>query len=500
MSDFIDGIPKFLKTGSNLRITYMLRKLGYEVFPLHHCMSFSMSELSDIIDKFSDGEKILVCMSTSFIITRNFKNFKYIEENTYYDPRNSGKGEWWGATTYDYLVKMSKLVKSKKHMLVFGGWGINKSKFTFQSLRNSWGIDELSDYVDCFSFGNNIDVIDALCKDKPLNIIMKYNSKMAKSTNIVDFSDCASTPSPLDGILMGESLTTEIAAGCIFSCSFCNYAALGKKKKEFVRSYDSFKTEVVSNYKNFGTTLYTLTDNIINDYEEKLKYMIRVRDETGIDFRWVGYLRLDTIKTREQAKLIADSGIAGATFGIESLKSEVGRYIGKMTDKGKIIEHASMFRETVGDQCLVMGSFITGLPTETYTDVTKTFEWLQTKEGRDLFDSYTFSTLFIYEGNADKNDINKSRNNPFRDYEILQSNRWTSPWGNYNDYADLATAFNENRKNGLGGFTPPMIANIGIPLEKVLQIGRTKAAIPHEKLFSNTQQYIEKYKQKIKNC
>lgn len=503
LSDFVDGIKKFLKTGSNLRITYMLRSLGYEVLPIHHCMSFNMDELSTIIDNFADGQKIAVCMSTSFIISRNYKNLKYIEEDFYYDPKVSEPGAWWGAASFEYLMNISRLVKGKNHTLIFGGWAIIQSKFSVASLRNAWGIDELSKYVDCFSLGNNVDVIDSICKDKSIDYITLGNSKLAKTSEITDFSDCASTPLIPDSILTGESLTTEIAAGCIFSCSFCNYAALGKKKKEFVRSYDSFKHEIISNYKNFNTTLYTLTDNIINDYEEKIKYMIRVRDETGIDFRWVGYLRLDTIKTKEQAKLLADSGIAGATFGVESLKSEVGRYIGKLTDKNKLIEHANIFREAVGDNCLVMGSFIAGLPTENYDELTQTFEWLQSKEGRHLIDSYTFSTLTIFEGNENKNEINRSRNNPFRDYEKVNNtpNRWTSPWGDYNKYADFATHFNNMRRNALGGFTPPMIVNLGIPLETVLKLGRLKASIPipNEKLYINTEKYIQQYKAKIKD-
>ena len=71
LSDFIDGIPKFIKAGSNLRLTYMLRKKGYDVLPLHHCMSFNEKELSKILDSFANNEKIVVCMSTSFILSRS---------------------------------------------------------------------------------------------------------------------------------------------------------------------------------------------------------------------------------------------------------------------------------------------------------------------------------------------------------------------------------------------------------------------------------------------
>ena len=499
LSDFIDGIPKFIKAGSNLRLTYMLRKKGYDVLPLHHCMSFNEKELSKILDSFANNEKIVVCMSTSFILSRNIKNLKYVEEDSYYDPAASLPGHWWGEKTFNYLINMSKIVKEKGHILIFGGWNIIEQKFKYPTLRNAWGIDILSEYVDCFNIGDNTNIIESICKNETIDFEFFHNSKVAKSSKITDFTDCASTPLSKDIIFNKECLTTEIAAGCIFSCSFCDYSALGKKKKEFVRSYESFKQEIVENYNNFKTTLYTLTDNIVNDYDEKLKYMIRIREETGIDFRWAGYLRLDTIKTKEQAKMIADSGVAGCVFGIESLKKEVGRYIGKITDKDKIIKSAEIFREAVGDNCLTMGSFISGLPTETFSELEQTFEWLHSPEGRNLFDSYTFSTLFLFEGLEDKNEITKSRNNPFKDYNKIgnKPNRWISPWGTYNEYSDLATKFNSNSKNILGGFTVPMIVNMGVPLESVLKIGRSKFQLPINTLFTKTNYYISEYKNNL---
>jgi hypothetical protein len=496
LSDFYEGQHKFIKTGANLRITYMLRKLGYEVMPIHHCMAFTAEEMAQIIDGFAAGEQIMICMSTSFLMTRNIKNLKYVE-NTETDPKSVEAGDWWGTRTFKFMMDVFAVADANDHKVVLGGWGIIKQKFTAPVMRHAWGIDILSEHVDCFSLGNNLDIVEKICRGEPFDHQVIGNSVVAESSPITDFSDCASTPLPGDHIAHGESLMTEIAAGCIFSCAFCDYGALGKKKKEFVRSYDSLKAEILSNYENFGTRVYTLSDNIVNDYEEKLRYLIRIREETGIDLRWVGYIRLDTIKTKEHAKLIAESGIAGCVFGIESFKPETGRYIGKMTDKSRLIGHLEMFREAVGNECLTMGSFIAGLPTETKDEVRNTFEWLQSPHGRDMLDSYTFSTLLLFEGNDDKNDINRSRNNPFKDYDRKAVAKWTSPWGTYFEFSDLANQFNMARKNTLGGFTPALVHNVGLDIKDVVKAGRFIKDVKQHMLFKNTDALMEGYKKKV---
>jgi radical SAM superfamily enzyme YgiQ (UPF0313 family) len=501
LSDNWDKMHKFAKTGSNLRMTRMLRKLGYEVRPIHHCMAFSTDDIARLIDRFAGGERMMICISSSFLITMGMKNTKFVEGSTT-DPNAVDAGDWWGSDTFTWLVDICRMVKSKGHIVVLGGWAMQLIEFVAPHIRHAWGLDILSPLIDCFISGNNMDIVDKICRGEPYEYKVIKGTRIADSSVITDFSDCSSEPDISDHIMSGEGLTTEIASGCIFSCSFCDYGALGKRKKEFVRSYDSLKAEMVSNWDNFGTKVYTLTDNIINDWDQKLKYLIRIREETGIDIRWVGYVRLDSIKTKEQAQLIADSGCAGSVFGIESMKKEVGPYIGKMTDKKRLIEHLNMFRDAVGDDCLTMAGYITGLPTETKDEVTATYEWLQSKEGRYLVDTYNFSGLFIYSGNDDKNDINRARNHPYRDYERDPAQpdnpkAWVSPWGHYGEYADLARYFNENCKNHFGGFAPMVVHNLGIDIRDVIRIGRTGQTDEMRKVYKRSALLIEAYKRSV---
>jgi len=485
----------YMKSASNLRLSYMLRSMGYEVKQVHNCLSFNIQELKHIIDNFAKGEKVIACFSTSFINSTFRKNVSATEFG-------NEEGCRWGEKTFKFFKYSFALCKVLDIPILLGGWEISESRFRSKQNRLIWGIDTLDKYVNYYVVGNNIDVIDKFARGEQITYNEFGGSRLAYSSNIIDFSDCASTPLPEDLIMEGESLSTEIAAGCIFSCQFCNYGALGKKKTEYMRTYESLERELITNYENFKTRVYLLTDNIMNDYDEKLKYLIKIREKTGIDIRWSGYVRLDTIKRKEQAQLLLDSGIAGATFGIESLKKEAGPSIGKMTDKTKLIQSMETFRSVIGDNCVTTASLITGLPTETIDELHKTQEWLVSKEGRHYIDHYTFTSLKLFDGNDDKNDINMGRNNPFRDYERTKDpSVWKSPWGTSEEFMNLAYNFNKGSDMSTSAFSLPFLHNVGLKIETavdmVRKLERSRVGGIISKLEPNYKNRIETYKSKM---
>lgn len=484
-----------MKSASSLRLSYMLRSVGYEVKQVHNCLSFDIYELKHIIDTFAQGEKVLACFSTSFINTTFRKNVSNLQND-------SVEGFRWGIETFNFFKYAFGLCKAMNIPILLGGWEIEENKFLIKHNRFSWGINLLDKYVSYYVLGNNIDVIDRFARGESISFKEIEGSRLAYTSEIIDFSDCASTPIPEDLVMDDESLSTEIAAGCIFSCQFCNYAALGKKKTEYMRTYESLERELVSNYENFKTRMYLLTDNIMNDYEEKLKFLIKIREKTGIDIRWSGYVRLDTIKRKEQAQLLLDSGIAGATFGIESLKKEAGPSIGKMTDKNKLIQSLEIFRSVIGDNCVTTASFIAGLPTETFEDLYKTHEWLTSTEGRHYIDQHTFTSLLLYAGNDDKNDINIGRNDPFREYQRTKNPaKWKSPLGSSEDYMKIAYSFNSQENMQIAAFSLPFLHNVGLKVENAVKMVRTLDSDKKKQIINQLRpiysQKIETYKSKM---
>jgi len=478
----------YMKSASSLRTAYYLRSQGYEVRTVNHFTVFTQSELETVIDGFSNGEKIICCLSTSFLRKADDlreKRFKAFRKNSGSDVEmvEEGlpeEGSYWGKGMFDFICPLLEYCKSKGHIVVVGGFEVQTTYFGNDHISRSMGLDTLVKYVDYFVQGKNVAILCNIATGTRMALPTVVNKiPIYIVGDMLDFTDAASTPIESDIIFRGESLPTELASGCIFSCHYCNHGTLGKKKNEYIRHYESVKQEFIDNYNTFGTSNYLFTDNIVNDNLEKLHWLIRIKEETGIDIRWTGYIRADTIKSKEHAQLIADSGAASVVMGIESFTKTAGPPVGKMTDKDKLVKSLTFFREAVGDNCLVHSSLIAGLPTESMDQIRKNTEWLESPDGRYLIDSYLYTALRIFEFNDTKNDINRSRNNPFSDYEIVPALKgvvWKSPWGTSTDFMKLASELNKNFVNEQymrpAGFSVPFFVSVGIDIDRVIKIGR----------------------------
>jgi len=514
--DFWSRDYVFLKTSALTRLAYMLRAKGYEVKQVHHCTSFNKDELEYIMKEFAQGEKVLIGLSSSFITSINRIDYRFHASDRK-DYKQEDVGNFWGEPAFKFFLNVCLLGKKNQFPILMGGFDIMRYKFKTTEDRRAWGMDYLKQMVDYFVMGNNIDVIENVCNNRPVKHFTMAGARIATSEAVTDFSDCASTPIYDDHIGHDESLITEIGAGCVFSCSFCTYSLLGKKAFEYTRTYESLKKEIVSNYENFGSRFYQLTDNMVNDYPEKLKYMAKIRNDTGIDLRWAGYARLDTIRKKEHAEMFKESGCAGVIFGIESFNKETGAYIGKMTDKDKLMESLNLFRDAVGDTAIASGSFIAGAPKESKEQLAKTYEWLCSSEGKHYLDHFIFTPLFIVPGVNETNDITKSRNNPFRDYVLdngedgRRGTGWTSPWGTYKEFQNLAIHYSRANNRSVteaeaahamrGVFALPILHNLfegkieGVV--KSIREGKKINVEYKEQLKFNNKKAIQDYKLKL---
>jgi radical SAM superfamily enzyme YgiQ (UPF0313 family) len=510
------------------RLGNALYKEGFEVKQVHHCTSFNRRELEHILETFSQNEKVLIYISSGFLTTVNR------QECNRKDPAVVGAelvdkpryeiGEFWGERSFEFLKDIGILAIKHKFPVVMGGTEVIPHTFTDWAEARARGYEVLDMFVNYFIVGKGHDSIVKFARGEKLNHFeLEYTSgKKAKLVNngpIRDWDDYAFTPTPDLQLSEGEAVFSQVAGGCIFSCSFCVFDYLGKKPNEYLRSYESLKNEIVYNWERSRTRTYLFTDHMINDNLTKLKYLARIRDETGIDVRWGSYARLDTIKKKENIQLFKDAGAAGVIFGIESLKKDVGAYIGKNTDGDKIKESLHIFRDGIGDSCIISGSFICGAPTETKDELRETFNWLNTEEGLHLFDHHIWTPLFIQYGINDKNDINRKRPNPWKDYTFpnkqLEINGigWTSPWGTYeefqrlsiefNQYNDLQIEMNEDQAKTAkrGVFGMPVVSNVlenGV--EEYVRALRAREPLHYnrrEAFKSKTKTLIENYRKSV---
>jgi radical SAM superfamily enzyme YgiQ (UPF0313 family) len=507
----------FFKTSSLLRIAYYLRSRGVTVKQVHHCTRFSRNEIDHMIDTFSAGDPVVICISSSFMNNQNRLDYGFHTDTTTRDIKDVG--DFWGKKTFKFLLNLGAVAKKYKFPVLMGGFDIAKYRFTSPADNRAWGLDALNTFIDYYIMGNNPGVILEFCKNQKLDfesIPGKIkNAKLVYTTPVTDFRDFGFMVSPEDNLRWGEALTSEIAAGCVFSCSFCTYSALGKKKDEYHRTYESVKNEFLNNYNNFGVRTYMLVDNIINDNEEKMNYLIRFREETGINLRWAAYARLDTIKTKRQAQMFKDAGCIGLVFGIESLKKEVGPYLGKITDKEKIVRNLYIIREALGDSAILSGSFISGAPTETKEELNQTYEWLKSDEGRYLLDHWIFTPMFLEEGINERTEINKARNNPYKDYIRTRpgsgrADDWISPWGTYEEFLGLAIRYSKENnvstteedwlETQRGVFAIPYMNNVlDGDIEEYVRSIRAGEKIHYERkeeFKEKNQNYLEEYKKR----
>jgi radical SAM superfamily enzyme len=480
----------FNKNAAALRLSNQLRKRNIYVKNVFHFLNFDILEFDSILEKISENKKykIILCVCTSFIaVPWNTQMHLSSDLNTTFFSED-----------FEKIFNFCLLAKHKYNSsIIFGGWGVTEN-----SILN---YKKFKGLIDLFVEGDGVEILTKMYNtnyniDKNFGQFKKTEvGLLYKSNSIKDFSDQSSLPISEDYINEGEALTTELASGCIFSCSFCDYKSLGKKKNEFMRSYDSLKKEIEYNYKTFGTRVYTFTDNIVNDNKEKLEMLIKIKDELKLDLRWVGYVRLDTIKNKEQAQLLKDSGLAGATMGIESLYKTTGPYIGKMTDGEIIKDKLQMCREIWKNDVIVTAAMIAGLPTETQEILIKNYEFLISKEGKNLIDTFVYTCLILYENQGTKNDINAKRMNgdPFKDYIKNSNMNWVSPWGTSTEYINLVKKFNKESK--LGAFMLPGKHNVIDTIEKhILDIRTQNINVSWIKLYNiHRLNKINEYKKKI---
>jgi hypothetical protein len=195
-----------------------------------------------------------------------------------------------------------------------------------------------------------------------------------------------------DFIHHNESLTLEFSRGCIFKCKFCNFPLVGKKKNDYIREKEDIKQELIENYKKWGITKYTITDDTFNDNEIKVDMLYEITKELDFKLSLFSYARVDLLHAKEGSldKLV-QSGLKGFFFGIESLNERTSRKIGKGLTGDKLKNYLIEIKRKYPELHLT-GSFIIGLPYEPFGTFDSNLDWAVSN---NIFTSYNFYPLSI---------------------------------------------------------------------------------------------------------
>lgn len=178
-----------------------------------------------------------------------------------------------------------------------------------------------------------------------------------------------------DHLFHDEALPLELSRGCPFRCSFCDYKK--KKRGTWIKDWDLVRQSLINNWERFGIKHYMITDFLVNESLEKVKQLADLASGLPFDFQWSGFGRLDLLKSqKEMLDELRRSGLRSVQWGIESIRSDVGPLIGKVTNQIDIEASLEKCRSQWGDDVVMGSGFIVGLPGETEQSATKLFQWL----------------------------------------------------------------------------------------------------------------------------
>lgn len=181
-----------------------------------------------------------------------------------------------------------------------------------------------------------------------------------------------------DFLFEGEHLPIEISRGCRYRCAFCSFNLNGKNPTDYVKDVKSLKQELIKNHENHGTTGYMFCDDTFNDSPDKVESVCNVLASLPFKLEWVTYARLDMMRRHpEMAIQMQQAGLRSVYFGFESFNGESLRAIGKGLDRPRSYQTLHNLKELWGNNVIISGSFIVGLPFESVSSIRETMDWIE---------------------------------------------------------------------------------------------------------------------------
>ena len=346
--------PGFGRYAGTYRIATELRNAGFLVQVVEYFTRWTTEELKQIIDKFVTKDTLWVGVSSTFLSPYNHRNRK--DDGTL-DSRLTKTAQVTGRSDWPDIVDYIRQTNPKCKIAIGGAKSNSISHDDPHWDHIMLGQGEVQAWKLTINLGGDRLVEKVLTDD--------YSDF---PTSTIKFED-------EDLIHPGEHLPIEIARGCIFKCSFCNYPLNGKKLWEFNRKPDLVRADLQHAYDKFGSSGFMFCDDNYNDSPDKVKRFHKEFMKLDHKIEFSSYARLDLIISRwETAELLYESGLRSVFFGIESLNHESAKAIGKGMDSEKIKDGLYKLKEQCPEMIICAG-MIVGLPHDTEDTLIKNNEW-----------------------------------------------------------------------------------------------------------------------------
>lgn len=378
------------------KIASILRQMGLKVLVVSSCFNLSFAAIKKIITKHKDS-LLWVGISTTLMqmISKDYEGYRTQWKETtndfadvsllYGEILYSFKGAKFEMPWHQNEIwLLSEFLDSINIPLILGGSNItnhlnggiqkiHKNTFFVRGNAEQWVRDYTSSKI----------------KNRQLQPPYENNNS---EYDAVEFKNSKILWTEDDLIEPDDWLPIEVARGCAFNCAYCTYEHKGK--------FDLYKNpkvlyeELIKNYETFGTTKYLIIDDLYNDSKEKVRVLYdEVWSKLPFRAEWTSYMRLDMFWTDpESAEIILASGARCGVFGIETLHSVAGKKVGKGLGKTRILETLTHLKKTWGDEIIISGNFVAGLPDEPVESIIETLEW---SINSDLMHTVSWMPLFI---------------------------------------------------------------------------------------------------------
>ena len=348
-------------------LKHYLGKRGYQSQIIDFCQDWRPEEILFLFKKFVTEDTLALCLSSTFW---------FDEANTYYKYDNGIPPNIYQAV---------KLIKQEYPSIkvILGGAHSSYMKHRIEDVDYVFigeGEDTLPELLDHWTKGH----------DEPAREINPATGKITyRNPNNRQFQiqTCDFEWQDNDCIVWKEVLPMETARGCIFKCSFCAYPHLGKKKFDYLKPNETIKNHLLRNYERWGTTSYIMLDDTFNDSEYKIDGFLDVTRSLPFKIEYAAYIRADLVHRFEgMAEKLAETGLRGAFFGIESLHPRASQIVGK----GWSGRHAKDFVPHVvhnvwQNKITAHCGLIVGLPGESAEDLNSSLAWANSNNLNVIF-------------------------------------------------------------------------------------------------------------------
>ena len=335
------------------RVSTEFRNQGLSCQVVQFFNKFSDNEIARVIDKFSNGLK-LVGFSTLFW--------------EHYDSRSK-----------QALIERTNFVISyiKEHYpqvtIIAGGPSsrifLNDEFTNVDAIFEGFSEHDFIPYIRSIKYNEPMILPNKFEKDTSIYNTISGNFNFNYSSTVYD---------PSDLITSNDVPILEVGRGCIFKCKFCAFALNGKKKFDYIKDITVLKDELIRNYNDYGITTYILSDDTFNDSLYKVEVLHELFTQLPFKIQFSCYLRLDLLlRYPTQITLLKEMGLIGAFFGIESFNKEAAKLIGKGLDPDVAKQALDDLKRIHWQNDVKIGvGLITGLPYETYDTLEQTKQWI----------------------------------------------------------------------------------------------------------------------------